>query len=53
MIDRIRETEEGCENRGIAVTSDLIRMAAKNQTGKGEDVFETFERYINREVLAA
>ena len=49
MIERIKEVEESCENRGVALTSDLIKMAAKSQTAKGEDVFETFGRYIDEE----
>lgn len=49
MIDRIKEVEESCENRGVALTSDLIKMAAKSQTARGEDVFETFGRYIDEE----
>lgn len=49
MIDRIVEVEHNCEKRGIELTSDAIKLAAKSQTAKGEDVFEVFDKYIDEE----
>ena len=49
MIDRIVEVEDNCEKRGIELTSDAIKLAAKSQTAKGEDVFEVFDKYIDEE----
>lgn len=49
MIDRIVELESNCEKRGVQLTPDAIKLAAKSQTAKGEDVFEVFSRYIDEQ----
>lgn len=49
MIDKIIELEDNTEKRGIALTPDAIKVAAKSQMAKGEDVFEVFDRYIDEE----
>ncbi|MBP5418714.1 MAG: site-specific integrase [Bacteroidales bacterium] len=49
MIDRIVEVEDSCEKRGIELTPDAIKLAAKSQTAKGEDVFEVLGRYVDEE----
>lgn len=49
MMERIVELEDNSEKHGVEVTSDAIKLAAKSQTAKGEDVFEVFDRYIDEE----
>lgn len=49
MIERIVELEDSSEKHGVEVTPDAIKLAAKSQTAKGEDVFEVFDRYIDEE----
>ena len=49
MIDRIVEVEDNVETQGLPLTPDIIKLAAKSQTAKGEDVFEVFGRYIEEE----
>lgn len=49
MIDKIVELEDNVENRGIALTPEAIKVAAKSQMAKGEDVLEVFDRYIDEE----
>lgn len=48
-IDKIIELEDNTEKRGIALTPEAIKVAAKSQMAKGEDVFEVFAKYIDEE----
>lgn len=47
VVQNIIDVEAETERRGDVLTADAIKLAAKSQTSKGEDVFETFERYIS------
>lgn len=49
MIQNIMDVETEIERRGDVLTPDAIKLAAKSQTARGEDVFETFERYISEQ----
>ncbi|MDO4497942.1 MAG: phage integrase SAM-like domain-containing protein, partial [Bacteroidales bacterium] len=49
MIDKIVDLENNVEKRGIALTPDAIKVAAKSQMAKGEDVFEVFGKYADEE----
>lgn len=48
-IQNIQEADEEAERRGDMLTPQAIKMAAKSQTAKGDDVIETFLRYASEE----
>ncbi|MDO4462883.1 MAG: tyrosine-type recombinase/integrase [Bacteroidia bacterium] len=49
LIERIVDLENISEKNGEPLTPEAIKMAAKSQTAKGEDVFKVFARYVEED----
>ncbi len=47
MVQNVKTVEADVERHGGVLTPDAIKLAANSQTARGEDVFETFNRYIS------